>query len=49
MTERLLVGVEQVHSSCCRNVAQLSGGGVLVVGTGRSGCRTAEDLYRAGR
>ncbi|MFJ5304131.1 hypothetical protein [Streptomyces sp. NPDC088350] len=49
MTERLLVGVEQIHSARCRNVAQLSGDGVLVVGSGRSGCRTAEDLYLAGR
>jgi putative flavoprotein involved in K+ transport len=49
LAERLPAGVEQIHSSRYRNPAQLPEGGVLVVGTGQSGCQIAEDLHLAGR
>ncbi|MFK0150527.1 MSMEG_0569 family flavin-dependent oxidoreductase [Streptomyces sp. NPDC090493] len=47
--ERLPAAVEQFHSSGYRNPDQLPDGGVLVVGTGQSGCQIAEDLHLAGR
>jgi putative flavoprotein involved in K+ transport len=49
MAERLPAGVGQIHSSRYRNPEQLPEGGVLVVGTGQSGCQIAEDLHLAGR
>lgn len=49
MAERLPAGVEQLHSSHYRNASVLPEGGVLVVGTGQSGCQIAEDLHLAGR
>jgi putative flavoprotein involved in K+ transport len=49
MAERLPSDVEQVHSSRYRNPGHLPEGGVLVVGTGQSGCQIAEDLHLAGR
>jgi putative flavoprotein involved in K+ transport len=49
MAERLPAEVEQIHSSRYRNPGQLPEGGVLVVGTGQSGCQIAEDLHLAGR
>ncbi|MEV5366117.1 MSMEG_0569 family flavin-dependent oxidoreductase [Streptomyces cellulosae] len=49
MAERLPSHVEQIHSSRYRNADQLPEGGVLVVGTGQSGCQIAEDLHLAGR
>ncbi|HEY0541275.1 MAG TPA: MSMEG_0569 family flavin-dependent oxidoreductase [Actinoallomurus sp.] len=49
MAERLPPDVEQVHSSRYRSPGRLPGGGVLVVGTGQSGCQIAEDLHLAGR
>ncbi|WP_127359177.1 MSMEG_0569 family flavin-dependent oxidoreductase [Actinacidiphila soli] len=49
MAERLPAGIEQLHSSRYRNADQLPEGGVLVVGTGQSGCQIAEDLHLAGR
>jgi putative flavoprotein involved in K+ transport len=42
-------GLVQVHSADYRNPAALSGGAVLVVGAGQSGCQIAEDLLDAGR
>lgn len=39
----------QVHSVDYRNPAQLPEGGVLVVGSGASGCQIAEELVDAGR
>ena len=39
----------QVHSSSYRNSQQFPDGGVLVVGSGQSGCQIAEDLHYAGR
>ncbi len=49
VAERLPESVVQVHSSRYKNPAQLPPGGVLVVGTGQSGCQIAEDLHLAGR
>ncbi|HEX8914979.1 MAG TPA: MSMEG_0569 family flavin-dependent oxidoreductase [Humisphaera sp.] len=47
--ERLPADVAQVHSARYRNAEQLPPGGVLVVGSGQSGCQIAEDLHIAGR
>ncbi len=49
IAERLPGGVEQIHSSRYRSPDRLPEGGVLVVGTGQSGCQIAEDLHLAGR
>jgi len=49
VAERLAAGVTQIHSSAYRNPRQLPHGGVLVVGSGQSGCQIAEDLHLAGR
>ena len=46
---RLPADIVQVHSSAYRNPAALPPGGVLVVGSGQSGCQIAEDLHLAGR
>jgi putative flavoprotein involved in K+ transport len=46
---RLSPAISQVHSSSYRNPEQLPPGGVLVVGSGQSGCQIAEDLHLAGR
>ncbi len=45
----LPAGVFQVHSRDYRNPAQPPPGGVLVVGSGASGCQIVEDLLAAGR
>jgi putative flavoprotein involved in K+ transport len=42
-------GIAAVHSSAYRNPSTLPPGGVLVVGSGQSGCQIAEELVRAGR
>ena len=47
--ERLPASIPQIHSSRYKNPDQLPPGGVLVVGTGQSGCQIAEDLHLAGR
>ena len=47
--QRLSPGIVQVHSSDYRNPEQLPPGGVLVVGSGQSGCQIAEDLHLKGR
>jgi len=47
--ERLRRDVLQIHSSSYRSPQQLPDGGVLVVGSGQSGCQIAEDLHLAGR
>lgn len=49
LAERLDPGVAQVHASAYRGPYALPEGGVLVVGTGQSGCQIAEDLHLAGR
>jgi len=49
LAERLPEGVTQIHSSLYRNPDALPPGGVLVVGSGQSGCQIAEDLHLAGR
>lgn len=42
-------GSFEVHASQYRNPDQLPDGGVLVVGSGQSGCQIAAELNRAGR
>ncbi len=49
IAERLPPSIAQLHSAAYRRPAQLPSGGVLVVGTGQSGCQIAEDLHLAGR
>lgn len=49
LAERLPASVTQIHSSAYRNSRQLPPGGVLVVGSGQSGCQIAEDLHLDGR
>ena len=44
-----LGNIVQVTASDYRNPQQIPPGGVLVVGTGASGCQIAEELLRAGR
>ena len=41
--------ITQLHSSDYKNPESLPKGGVLVVGSGQSGCQIAEDLLQAGR
>ncbi|SIQ02872.1 putative flavoprotein involved in K+ transport [Rhizobium sp. RU20A] len=47
--ERLPDSVTQIHTADYRNPSQLPPGGVIVVGSGQSGCQIAEDLHLAGR
>ncbi|NTE87919.1 MSMEG_0569 family flavin-dependent oxidoreductase [Agrobacterium rubi] len=47
--ERLADHITQIHTADYRNPAQLPPGGVIVVGSGQSGCQIAEDLHLAGR
>jgi len=47
--EKLSPAIVQVHSSDYKNPEQLPPGGVLVVGSGQSGCQIAEDLHLKGR
>nr|WP_299501787.1 MSMEG_0569 family flavin-dependent oxidoreductase [uncultured Rhizobium sp.] len=47
--ERLPDHITQIHTADYRNPAQLPPGGVIVVGSGQSGCQIAEDLHLAGR
>ena len=49
MAERLPPRLTQLHANQYRNPDQLPPGGILVVGTGQSGCQIAEDLHLAGR
>jgi putative flavoprotein involved in K+ transport len=49
LAERLPIDLTQIHSSQYRSPERLPIGGVLVVGTGQSGCQIAEDLHLAGR
>jgi putative flavoprotein involved in K+ transport len=47
--ERLAKEIVQIHSSRYKSAKQIPDGGVLVVGSGQSGCQIAEDLHLAGR
>jgi putative flavoprotein involved in K+ transport len=49
MAERLPASMHQLHSSTYKNPESLPAGGVLVVGTGQSGCQIAEDLHLGGK
>ncbi len=47
--ERVPESIFQIHTADYRNPSQLPEGGVVVVGSGQSGCQIAEDLHLAGR
>lgn len=47
--ERVPESIVQIHTADYRNPSQLPEGGVVVVGSGQSGCQIAEDLHLAGR
>ncbi|WP_087001904.1 MSMEG_0569 family flavin-dependent oxidoreductase [Rhizobium sullae] len=47
--ERLPDEIVQLHTAAYRNPNHLPEGGVIVVGSGQSGCQIAEDLHLAGR
>ncbi|MGO7873399.1 MSMEG_0569 family flavin-dependent oxidoreductase [Rhizobium leguminosarum] len=47
--ERLPEDITQIHTAAYRNADQLPDGGVIVVGSGQSGCQIAEDLHLADR
>lgn len=47
--ERIPANILQVHTADYRNPESLPVGGVMVVGSGQSGCQIAEDLHLAGR
>lgn len=49
MASKLPRKLTQIHSSDYKSSEQLPPGGVLVVGSGQSGCQIAEDLHLAGR
>lgn len=49
IAERFSEKIIQLHSSEYKNPESLPDGGVLVVGTGQSGCQIAEDLHLAGK
>ncbi|MBW4489838.1 MAG: MSMEG_0569 family flavin-dependent oxidoreductase [Trichocoleus desertorum ATA4-8-CV12] len=49
IAERLPSHIGQLHASEYKNPESLPGEGVLVVGTGQSGCQIAEDLHLAGK
>jgi putative flavoprotein involved in K+ transport len=49
LAERLPDSIAQLHASAYRNPGSAAPGGVLVVGSGQSGCQIAEDLHLAGR
>ena len=49
IAKRLSHDVVQLHSARYLNPQSLPEGGVLVVGSGQSGCQIAEDLHLAGR
>ena len=49
IAERVPAGIVSLHSAAYKRPEQLPPGGVLVVGTGQSGCQIAEDLHLAGR
>jgi putative flavoprotein involved in K+ transport len=49
MAERVSLEIHQIHSSEYKNAELLPPGGVVVVGSGQSGCQIAEDLHLVGR
>jgi putative flavoprotein involved in K+ transport len=49
IAERLPESIIQLHASAYKNPQSLPAQGVLVVGTGQSGCQIAEDLHLAGK
>lgn len=49
IAERLPESIVQLHSSEYKNPQSLPDQGIVVVGTGQSGCQIAEDLHLAGK
>ena len=49
LSQRLTPRVVQLHTSEYRRPEQLPAGGVLIVGSGQSGCQIADELLQAGR
>jgi len=49
LADELPTWVRQLHTANYRNATELPPGGVLVVGSGQSGCQIAEDLLAGGR
>jgi putative flavoprotein involved in K+ transport len=49
ISDRFPDTVIQLHASDFRSADMLPGGGVVVIGSGQSGCQIAEDLISAGR
>lgn len=49
IAEKLASNIVQIHSADYKNPEALPPGGVLVVGSGQSGCQIAEDLHLAGK
>ncbi|WP_204150750.1 MSMEG_0569 family flavin-dependent oxidoreductase [Leptolyngbya sp. CCY15150] len=49
LSQRFAPEIIQIHSSEYKNPESLPDKGVLVIGTGQSGCQIAEDLHLAGK
>lgn len=49
LADQLPRQLTQLHAGLYRNPDQIADGGVLVVGSGQTGCQIVEDLLRAGR
>jgi putative flavoprotein involved in K+ transport len=49
IASQLPIRLTQLHSHAYRNEPSLPPGGVLIVGSGQSGCQIAEELVEAGR
>ncbi len=49
LSKTLSKKIHQIHVADYRNPSQLPEGGVLIVGSGQSGCQVAEDLVASGR
>jgi len=49
ISENISRSVLQMHSVDYKNASSLPDGGVLIVGSGQSGCQIAEDLFLEGR
>ncbi|MCF2502087.1 NAD(P)/FAD-dependent oxidoreductase [Dyadobacter sp. CY107] len=49
LSSGIKTGIRQLHSSEYRSPSALPEGGVLVIGSGQSGCQICEDLINAGR
>lgn len=48
-SQQITPDITQIHSSRYRNPDDLPEGGVLVVGSGQSGCQITEEVYQSGK